>query len=180
MRVFLLAAMMAALLPSVAAQPMSVADLDRLFGTEPQVEVNLRGSLLRLAAEASRQDSPEAALMLDGLRAVTVRIYPTAETGAERAISSLSRLAGQFEADGWFTLVRVRALPDSDNEDGDVWIYVREDGDAFDGMAVLAMDRDEGTAVFVHIDGTIDPTQVGELSRRFARVDLDDDEDDDE
>ena len=178
MRHALLAALAALFSLPLAAQPMGASDLDRMFGTEPQVEVNLRGSLIRLAAAAASEESPETALMLDGLRAVTVRVYPVAALGETDAVQTLSRVADSFETDGWFTLVRVRALPDSDNEDGDVWVYVREDGDAFDGMAVLAFEREDSTAVFVHIDGTIDPAQVRELSRRFARVDLDDDSDD--
>ena len=177
MRRLLIAALAALFALPAAAQPIAVADLDGLFGTEPQVEVNLRGSLIRLAAQAASQDSPEAALMLDGLRAVTVRVYPVTSTGERGSVAALASVADRFEADGWFTMVRVRALPGSDNEDGDVWVYVREDGDAFDGLAVLAFDREDETAAFVHIDGTINPAQVGELSRRFARVELDRDAD---
>lgn len=175
MRHIILLAIAVATAAPLAAQPLGAADLDRLFGTEPQVEVNLRGSLIRLAAQAASESDPDAALMLQGLRAVTVRVYPVMPSTETSALQSLTRVADSFERDGWFTLVRVRALPDSDNEDGDVWVYVRELGEAFDGMAVLAFDREDETAVFVHIDGTIDPTQVGELSRRFARVDLDED-----
>ncbi len=175
----LCAAAVVLLAPLAHAQPVSTADLDAMFGAEPQVEVNLRGSLLRLAAEAARESEPEAATMLDGLRAVTVRIYPAAAAGEADAVQAFSDVASRFESDGWFTLVRVRAQPD-DAEDGDVWVFVREFGDTFEGMAVMAIDKDEETAVFVHIDGTINPAQVGELSRRFARVDLDDDDASDE
>ena len=178
MRPLLLAALAALFSLPPAAQPVAVADLDAMFGTEAQVEVNLRGSLIRLAAQAAGPHSPETALMLDGLRSVTVRIYPVTGTGEAGAVATLSTVADQFEADGWFTMVRVRALPGSDNEDGDVWVYVREDGDTFDGLAVLAFEREDETAVFVHIDGTIRPDQIGELSRRFAKVDLDEGDDD--
>jgi hypothetical protein len=158
------------------AQPISAEALDAMFDSEPVVEVNLRGSLLRLAAEAARADEPEAALMLDGLRGVTVRIYPTGPT-RELAVSRLADVGRSFEADGWLTLVRVRSLPDDDGSEGDVWVYVRDEGEAFGGMAVMAVDEDEEQAVFVLIDGTIDPSQVGALSRRFADVDIDEDED---
>ena len=169
-----------ALTASASAQPIDAARLDDVFGVEPQIEVNLRGSLIRLAAEAARRDEPEAALMLDGLRAVTVRVYPAPADRRAFAVERFGEIGRGFEADGWYTLVRVRSVEGSDNDDGDVWVYVRDDGDAFDGMAVLAIDPDEETAAFVLIDGTIDPTQVADLSRRFARVDLGDDEDDDE
>ena len=177
MRLLLLSATLALLVPAAGAQPVTASDLDALFGTEPQVEVNLRGSLLRLAAEAARESEPEAATMLDGLRAVTVRIYPAAAGAAEAsAVQTFSDIASRFETQDWFTLVRVRAQPD-DDEDGDVWVFVRESGDTFEGMAVMAIDKEDDTAVFVHIDGTINPAQVSELSRRFARVELDRDAD---
>lgn len=174
----LLLAAIAALVPlgPLAAQPLSAEALDGLFGSEPLVEVNLRGSLLRLAAEAARAEEPEAAVMLDGLRAVTVRVYPT---GPERslAVDRLADVGRQFEREGWFTLVRVRSLPTDDDAEGDVWVYVRDSGDTFDGMAVMAVDQEEESAVYVLIDGTIDPSQVGALSRRFAKVDIDDTDD---
>ena len=179
MRSLFLGAALALLVPATGAQPVTPSDLDALFGTEPQVEVNLRGSLLRLAAEAARESEPEAATMLDGLRAVTVRVYPAAGAAEASAVRLFSDVASRFETQDWFTLVRVRSLPD-DDEDGDVWVFVRESGDTFEGMAVMAIDKEDETAVFVHIDGTINPAQVSELSRRFARVDLDDDEADNE
>lgn len=171
-----------ALAPAVLAQPISADELDDLFEVEPRVEVNLRGSLLRLASAAAGEEDPAAAAMLDGLRAVTVRIYPSPPDVRGLAVERFSELGRRLERAGWLTLVRVRSLPDRDDEDGDddtdgdVWIYVRDDGDVFDGMAVLAVDEQDENAVFVFIDGTIDPTQVAALSRRFANVDVDDDE----
>lgn len=179
MRALLLAVAIAAA-PPVFSQPINGRDLDALFETEPSVEVNLRGSLIRLAAEAARAEGPEAALMLDGLRAITVRIYPSPVEERALAIGRLSLIADRFEDEGWSTIVRVRSLPGSDNEEGDVWVYVRDTGDVLDGMAVLALSHEDNTAVVVHIDGTIDPLQIGALSKRFARVDIDEDGDDED
>ena len=167
--------------PAARAQPVDAAALDALFDAPPTVEVNLRGSLLRLASEAARAEEPEAALMLDGLRAVTVRVYALGGT-PDLAVRRLADVGQRFEADGWWTFVRVRSQPDDPDNDGDVWIYVRDAGDAFDGMAVMAVDNEDDNAVFVLIDGTIDPSQVGALTRRFADVDVDDEatEDDDD
>ena len=171
---YLLAAL-AVLLP-LAPSAQGILDparLDAMFGTEPHVEVNLRGSLLRLAAEATRESDPDAALMLDGLRAVTVRIYAAADNQSS-FLSRMDDIGNDFERDGWMTMVRVRARPGTDTEDdGDVWVYVRDDGDLFDGLAVMAYDPDEDSVVFVHIDGTIDPADVARLSSKFGNIDLD-------
>lgn len=178
----LLSALAALLLALPAtAQPISIADLDAMFDTEPQVEVNLRGSLLRLAAAATQDSEPETAAMIEGLRGITVRIYPAPPEERTFVVDRLAGVADRFEADGWLTLVRVRSVPNSDEEDGDVWIFVRDDGDVFDGMAVMAVDNEEQNAVFVLIDGTINPADVGALTRRFGDIEYDySDEDDDE
>ncbi|MGB3543132.1 DUF4252 domain-containing protein [Rubrivirga sp.] len=179
MRALLLATALSLSAP-VFAQPITTQELDDLFNSEPRVEVNLRGSLIRLAAEATRAEGPEAALMLDGIRSVVVRIYSSPVDQRLVDLERLSLVGDRFEDDGWSTIVRVRSLPDDPDNDGDVWVYVRDEGDVLDGLAVLALSTDDDTAVMVHIDGTIDPAQIGALSRRFARIDLEDDLDSDD
>ena len=173
-----LALSLLALAPPTQAQPIDVDELDALFESPPQVEVNLRGALLRMASQAASGESPAAAAMIDGLRSITVRIYPSSPDLRGLAVERFTSLGERFEADGWLTLVRVRSVPSLPEADqGDVWVYVREDGDIFDGMAVLAVDEEDENAVFVWIDGVIDPADVGELSRRYARVDVETDVD---
>ena len=187
-----IAALLVPLAPS-AQTTLDVERLDEMFETPPMVEVNLRGSLLKLAAAAAGDDEPGARVMLENLRAVTVRVYSAAGRRTQ-FLSSMDAIGSSFERDGWMTMVRVRSIPGSDNEDGDVWVYVLDDGDAFGGMAVMAVaqadgeDEDGETAVFVHIDGTISPDDVALLSKRFGDVDIsmgwggedDDEEDNDE
>lgn len=175
MRVLLFPLLIGLLAPITSAQtiPLDVRTLDSYFDREAKVEVNLRGSLLRLAVEATRESEPEVAEIVDGLNAVTVRIYEL--TSARETLSSrLSTIGDSFEDAGWFTFVRVRG----DEEDPeDVWIYVREDGDSFGGMAVMALDHADEEVAFILIDGLIDPEQVGRLSARFGGPDLDEDND---
>ena len=159
--------------PALRAQPTSidVRSLDTFFDSEPKVEVNLKGSLLRLISEASREDEPEFADMITGLNAVTVRVYDL-DTALDGLTTRLSRLGSDLEANGWSTLVRVRG--DEEEEEDDVWIYVLDDGTAFGGLAVMSLDHTEGDVSFVLIDGTIDPSQIGRLSSRFGGPDIDD------
>ena len=169
--------------PGAAAQPalLDLGRLDALFGEEPTVEVNLRGSLLRLASATLQEDEPETAALIEGLDAVTVRIYPLSSALADLD-GDLTALGRQFEADGWQTFVRVRNTDRSGGEDAqneDVWIYVRDEGDAFGGLVVMALDPDEDHAAFVVIDGRIEPDQIGRLSSRFGSVNLDGDDDED-
>ncbi len=163
--------LLALVAPALHAQTsIDVGALDSFFQTEPKVEVNLKGSLLRLIVEASREDEPEFAEMVRGLNAVTVRVYDL-DSALGGLDGRLSRLGSDLEANGWSTLVRVRA--DADEDDEDVWIYVLDDGSVIDGLAVMSLDRTEGDVSFVLIDGTIDPAQIGRLSARFGGPDID-------
>lgn len=162
--------------PTVAAQPttLDVRALDALFASEATVEVNLKGSLLRLIVEASREDEPEFAEMVSGLNAVTVRVYEEA-TALGGLDAELDRLAASLETNGWSTLVRVRGGTTDEGEDeGDVWVYVYDDGSVIGGLAVMAVDPAEGDVSFVLIDGVIDPAQIGRLTSRFGGPDLGD------
>ena len=164
--------------PIASAQtsiPFDVRTLNDYFDQEPKVEVNLRGSLLRLAVEATSESEPEIADMVRGLNAVTVRVYPL-ESARDGLSAQLSSIGDRFESDGWFTFVRVRG----DEEDPeDVWIYVRDEGEVFGGMVVMALDYEDQEAAFILIDGLIDPAQVGRLSARFGGPDTDDEDDED-
>lgn len=172
MKQLLLIGLVALASPAALAQnaTIDVRTLDSYFQEEAKVEVNLRGSLLRLLVEASREDEPEFAEMVSGLTAVTVRVYPLTSATSD-ILSELRRLGDTLEDDGWSTLLRVRG---DEDDPGDVWIYVRDTGDAFNGLTVMATDPEEDDAAFVMIDGLIDPAQIGRLSSRFGGVDLDD------
>jgi hypothetical protein len=179
---FLLAVAVGLLLaPGAFSQPapLDLGRLDAFFDEEPTVEVNLTGSLLRLAAAATAEDEPETSAIIEGLDAITVRIYPLSSAIAGLG-DDLSDIGHQLEADGWQTFVRVR---DNDSEDEgaeDVWIYVREEGEAFGGLVVMALDQAEDQAAFVVIDGLIEPDQIGRLSSRFRTFGSDEEHGNDE
>jgi pyruvate/2-oxoglutarate dehydrogenase complex dihydrolipoamide acyltransferase (E2) component len=151
------------------AQPATfdAASLDALFDQPPRVEVNLGGSLLRIAAAAD--DDPGSSGMLRGLRGITVRVYSLDGARADLR-SRLDGFGRSLAAGGWQTMVRVR--PTADDPD-DVSIFVRESGDAFDGMVVMSLDEEDGEASFVFLDGLIDLASIADLSDRFAGTDLD-------
>ena len=155
--------------PRAQTPLFDVARLDALFDSPPKVEVNLGGALLRIAAGGADDGADGAGDLLRGLRSIVVRVYAL-DTARDGLAGHLARIETDMAAAGWSTLVRVR--PGDDSED-DVWVYVREAGDAFDGMAVLSLDRDEGDASFVFLDGPIDPAKIGSLGGRFGIPDVD-------
>lgn len=168
--------------PALSAQPVFDLDrLDSLFDRAPKVEVNLRGGLLGLAAAATSDSEPELSEVIRSLDAITVRIYPIA--AARNDLSrSLTGMLDRFEDDGWYTMVRVRSDPDDraralaegdePDDDEDVWVYVRDESDVFGGLVVVALNRTDGDATFVHIDGLISADEIGRLTTRFGDVDV--------
>ncbi|HEX8298537.1 MAG TPA: DUF4252 domain-containing protein [Rubricoccaceae bacterium] len=175
-RFLALLALLALASPASLAQParFDLARLDAFFDRPPKVEVNLRGAMLRLAASATEDDEDGTAEMLRGLRSILVRVYAL-DTARDGLVEQLATVEREMETSGWSTLVRVR--PDGEDEEDDVWVYVREAGDAFDGLAVVSLDHESGDASFVMIDGPIDPEHIGSLGGRFGIPDVDAPED---
>ncbi|HYE96082.1 MAG TPA: DUF4252 domain-containing protein [Rubricoccaceae bacterium] len=169
-RIALLALALAGLLaaPGARAQTFDLAGIQQLFSGEPKVEVNLRGSLLRLVAEASRREEPEFASMVENLQGIFVRQFALQDARAGLA-DRVRGFARSMEGDGWETLVRAR-----EDDGGDVYVYLRPQGDLINGLVVMALDPAEGEATFVQIVGRIDPAQIGRLGSRFGVDELED------
>lgn len=135
--------------------------LDALFPTLPRVEVNVKGSLLRLAVEASRHEDAQLAEVLSRLRAVQVRMYelPADDAGTlERHVGDITR---GLTRGGWDTVVRVRG------DDQNIDVHLREAGDLISGLMVSVIDNSSKEATFVNIVGNIDPAEIALIGRRF-------------
>ncbi|HET6569026.1 MAG TPA: DUF4252 domain-containing protein [Rhodothermales bacterium] len=140
---------------------VNFADVESWFDQEATMEVNIKGALLKLVAEASRYDDPDLASMLGKLKAIQVRGYtltPDEVDGISRRTSDFSR---RLEGQGWDTVARVR-------EDGeDVHMYVKAGEDAIDGLMVMVVAPGENETVFVNIVGNINPEEIGRIGRKF-------------
>ncbi len=127
--------------PGYARLDSPMADMDRVMA------ISLGPLPLRLARTLTRNSDPDAAAVLEGLKAVRVYIYETGE-GFDRV--GLNRVARQLVNQGWEPVVAVR-------EDGDqAHVLVRTRGaDRIEGMVVIAADGDE--LVMVNLIGLINP-----------------------
>lgn len=132
------------------------------FQDEPWLEVNIRGALLKLVAEASRYEDPELTDLLLKLKAIEVRGYELSRAQYDDIERRTSELARRLQDRGWDTLARVRER----NERVDVYLKVHDGNIA--GMAVMVLEpgSDDG-AVFVNIVGEIDPEQIGRIGAKF-------------
>lgn len=163
--------------PPLAAQPL-IEDqpgyvafdvLSELVDVEPHIEILLKGSLLRLAAEASRAEDEELAELLLGLKAIRVEGYRLGYSRrelAEKLRSAARSISKDLRNRGWYRVARVR------EEENEVYLYVKENGDEIDGLTAMVINED-GEAVFVNIVGQIDPSQIGRIGRKFDIDELD-------
>lgn len=140
--------------------------LDVLAPEDVSIEINLRGAMLRMISSFTDEEDPEFAALVAGLDAVHVRSgefdpNEMADVGARVA-------AGQrwLQDNGWLAMLRVR------DEGEEVYIYTREVGVEIVGLAILALESGEATAI--NLIGRIDPDQIGRLAAGFGGGGLED------
>ena len=131
------------------------------FGAAPTLEVNIKGPLLRLVAEASRYDDPDLAEMLAGLQAIQVIGFPLRRSEFGDVARRAAAMADRLEAEGWDTVIRVR------KEDEQVDMHVKVHDGEIAGMVVMVVQPGYDETVFLNIVGSIDPEQIGRLGRKF-------------
>ncbi len=144
------------------------SELTSQFGEAPTLEVNIKGQLLKLVAEASREDDPELADLLMELKAIQVRGYPLRRAQFRSMERRSQILAGQLEADGWETVVNLRDFGQY------VDMYVKQNASAIEGMVLLVLDSEAGETVFINIVGNIDPQEMGRIGSKFTTAPLED------
>jgi hypothetical protein len=134
--------------------------MDISGGKEPKVEVNLKGSLLGLAARIASDEEPELASTLMNLEGIRVEVYDAENRKPDSYITQLAETARGLEQKGWETIVRV-------NDKGDqVYIAVKADGNNIVGLVVLAAEEDD-EIVLVNIVGNINMDEIWRVGREF-------------
>lgn len=136
-------------------------NLTDLFGREPKVEVMLGGPLVTFLAEASRQEDPELAKMLDGLTAISVNVYELDQGDTEAARERVEQLAGRLRDQQWQRTVKVT------DEDSRVHMFMKTDGNQIAGLTLMVLGSDS-EAVFINVVGNVDPAALGKLAGKFG------------
>ena len=150
---------------ALAQQQQSPFRFDSIPGVsaEPHVQIDLGPALLGFAAEAARQSDPDAADMIAGLRGISVRVYEELSDAA--AVQSfVDRTAQSLEQSGWERVVFVQ------EGDEKVRVHARLDNQQVVGMTVMVLEPSE--AVFINIDGQIDPVQLGRVAAGMGLGDV--------
>lgn len=129
-----------------------------------KVDVTLDSSMLQLAGRwLSNKDADEAKAkqLIGGLKSIVVKVFEFAKEG-EYSAADVEAIRAQLKAPGWSRVVDVQSKIKSQTAE----VYFKKEGEKIGGLAILAAEPKELT--FVHIDGAIDPEQLGELGGHFG------------
>ncbi len=144
------------------------ASMEDRFNAEAEFEVNIKGQLLKLVAEASREDDPEFADLLLRLRAIQVRSFPM-RASQIRAMEMHSEAIGEeLENEGWDTVVRLRDYGQY------VDVYALEDPDFILGLMMMVVDSEQNETVLINIVGDIAADELGRIGSKFDIAPLSD------
>ena len=134
-----------------------VESLDALAPESLNIEINLRGPMIKFVAMATADEDPEFSELVSELEAITVRIAELDAADGAKIRPQLSDAAHRLAAGGWETMVRVR------EEDEEIHIFTRMLDEEMQGMTVLTLDTDEVT--LINLVGKIDLAGLAHLAR---------------
>ena len=137
------------------------SDFEDRFGTEASLEVDIRGQMLQLVAESSREEDPELAELLDRLQAIQVRGFPMLRSQFRRMESHSRDIADQLEHEGWNTVVKLRDYGQY------VDVYAKENERYIEGLMMMVVDTELGETVLINIVGTMQAEELGRIGSRF-------------
>jgi hypothetical protein len=158
----LLFALAAAGLPAFGQEParLNISGLEKLAGKAAQVvDVNLDGSMLRLASKFMDQDDPDSAQareVLEKLKGIYVKSFEFEKEGAYSE-ADVEAIRSQLHAPAWTQVVSVRSRKDGDNAD----VYLMGSESNVQGLAIIAAEPKELTVV--NIVGPIDINKLSEI-----------------
>jgi len=150
------------LLSSALAQDVRVDTIPGVE-TEPHVQSDPRPAQRTFVGDAARLSDPRAADMIAALRGIKVRVYERLADPAATQ-SFVDSTAQTLEQSGWERVVFV--------QDGDdkVRVHALVEGDQMVGMTFMIVDSSD--AVFISIDGQIDPAQLGRVAAAMGFGDV--------
>jgi hypothetical protein len=131
--------------------------LQEIFG-EPSVQISVGQSLLGLVSALGASDDPEAAALFKRLKGVRINVFETRALTAA-AVDYVRSVSSRLGALGWESVVTVNS------DDEQVRIFMKINGDAVEGITVMAIEEDE--AAFINIIGSLKPDELEKVMDRF-------------
>ncbi len=125
------------------------------------IHVSVKGPMIQLVAEATRESDPELAEVLAQLKAVEVLVFDVGEDVSDAVRRDITRQARELQKLGWTEAISIRL------RDARGHVFLRIEDKVPVGLAALYHDGKASEAVFVNIVGRIEPAQIGRLASKF-------------
>jgi len=153
----------------VEAQGLGYYPVEELGILDPgnlEVDINLEGSTLQIAAGAMQDQDPRIKELVTGLSRVRVQVGHAEGLDPAMVADRIAGAADQLESQGWTRIISV--------EDGSEKVYVYSiDGSDGTIAGLTALVSDGGEEVVVaNIAGNIDPVLLGSAISNMHNMDL--------
>lgn len=153
----------------VAAQGLGYYPVEELGLLDPdtlQVDINLEGTTLQIAAGAMQDQDPQLRELVSNLTRVRVQVGSAGGHDAGLVSQRIDDAVAQLDAKGWARIVSV--------EDGGEKVYVYSidaGGGTIAGLTALVNAGDEEIVV-ANIVGSIDPVLLGSAMSKMHTMDI--------
>jgi hypothetical protein len=144
-----------------AQNAFSFADIP--IAKEPTIEVDLGPEMLQMLGEATKGETGEPGVVLEGITHVRFRMYEEIDEDMQDVLRFVDSTATRLQADGWQAVVRIRDGTDL------IRVYMKPGtGGKLAGVAFMMTSGDgsdgSGEAMFINVDGAFQPAQLGHLA----------------
>ncbi len=144
-----------------------VEDLGILDPANLEVDINLEGSTLKIAAGAMQDQDPRLQELVSNLTRVRVQVGSIEGMDQRVVTDRIAAVAAQLEAQGWVPVVRVV----SEGEQIHIFSIDGSDGNIA-GLTALVNDGGD-EAVVANLAGSIDPVLLGSMISHLGELDFD-------
>ncbi len=140
-----------------------IEDMGLLKASELEVNIDLAGPVLEVAAGALREEGEDADLsqLVSQLERVRVQVGPAESSQLERVAASFDEAIHAMESAGW-----KRFLAVADGEDR-VYLFALQRGELITGLTAL-VHEDGDEIVLANVAGAIDPTVLGRVLAKIG------------
>ncbi len=129
---------------------------------EQFVQVDLNGTLLKLAAAFTKNEDANISALISKLESVRVNVLGLSDANRVETTAQIEAIRTSLDAQGWTRVVTVR-----EGKGDDVAVFIKEANDSSIHGLVVSVISDSGEAVLVNIVGDVGVDQLAKLGERL-------------
>ena len=130
-------------------------------GEKENVEIFLDQNLLKMVAEATKDNDPELAAELRGLNLIQVKGYGMRSDLIDPVSNKISSIVTSLEREGWKPAAKMRV-----KKDDQAHVYMKTNGGKCVGIMALVMDKEKMMLVNI-VGDNINTARLGKLGKKF-------------